>query len=242
MQTVGISTVIINIFFCLSAIADESTKRIASLVARQKSRSKPQHSKHNLNFSLPSTFCSQVPLHPQHSLNLPRHGGGPPILPPVIKSELKEMLRFSPVLLSDFDKAFAQHFGRKFEFVRYGFFSMFEVLNAASDIIQIVQTRAGSLLTLKEHPLTKQPEMSECKTVFVYIQLKCECLYSTGIYLSHFAYKDFENCWKIYTVVIEAVVVFYLLRVCTVFEMINTSTFGCTWRRNSNRIAQCFFS
>ncbi|XP_060546116.1 tudor domain-containing protein 5 [Pantherophis guttatus] len=147
----------------LKAIADESTKRIASLVARQKSRSKPQHSKHNLNFSLPSTFCSQVPLHHQHSLNLPRHGGGPPILPPVIKSELKEMLRFSPVLLSDFDKAFAQHFGRKFEFVRYGFFSMFEVLNAASDIIQIVQTRAGSLLTLKEHPLTKQPEMSECK-------------------------------------------------------------------------------
>ncbi|XP_058034567.1 tudor domain-containing protein 5 isoform X2 [Ahaetulla prasina] len=147
----------------LKAIADESTKRIASLVARQKSRSKPQHSKHNLNFYSSSTFCSQVPLHPQHSLNLPRHGGGPPILPPVIKSELKEMLRFSPVLLSDFDKAFAQCFGRKFEFVRYGFFSMFEVLNAASDIIQIVQTRAGSLLMLKEHPLTKQPEMSECK-------------------------------------------------------------------------------
>ncbi|XP_013929727.1 PREDICTED: tudor domain-containing protein 5 [Thamnophis sirtalis] len=147
----------------LKAIADESTKSIASLVARQKSRSKPQHSKHNPNFSLPSTFCSQVPLHPQHSLNLPRHGGGPPILPPVIKSELKEMLRFSPVLLSDFDKAFTQRFGRKFEFVRYGFFSMFEVLNAASDIIQIVQTRAGSLLMLKEHPLTKQAEMSECK-------------------------------------------------------------------------------
>ncbi|ETE66186.1 Tudor domain-containing protein 5, partial [Ophiophagus hannah] len=149
----------------LKAIADDSTKRIASLVARQKSRSKPQHSKRHLNFSLPSTFCSQVPLHAKHSLSLPRHGGGPPILSPVIKSELKEMLRFSPVLLSDFDKAFTQRFGRKFEFVRYGFFSMSEVLNAASDIIQIVQTRAGSLLTLKECPLMKQPEMTECKTV-----------------------------------------------------------------------------
>ncbi|XP_070602760.1 tudor domain-containing protein 5 isoform X3 [Erythrolamprus reginae] len=147
----------------LKAIADESTKSIASLVARQKSRSKLPHSKNNLKFSLPSIFCSQGPLHPQRSLNLPRHGGGPPILPPVIKSQLKEMLKFAPVLLSDFDKAFAQHFGRKFEFVRYGFFSMFEVLNAASDIIQIVQTRAGSLLMLNEHPLTKQPEMTECK-------------------------------------------------------------------------------
>ncbi|XP_026558997.1 tudor domain-containing protein 5 [Pseudonaja textilis] len=147
----------------LKAIADESTKRIASLVARQKSRSKPQHSKYNRNYSLPSTICSQVPSHPKHSLSLPRHGGGPPILPPVIKSELKEMLRFSPVLLSDFDKVFTQRFGRKFEFMRYGFFSMFEVLNAASDIIQIVQTRVGSLVTLKECPLMKQPEMTECK-------------------------------------------------------------------------------
>ncbi|KAM3838769.1 tudor domain-containing protein 5 [Vipera latastei] len=148
----------------LKAIADESTKRIASLIARQKSRYKPQHSKNKLNFSLPSTSCSQVTLRPQHSLSLPRHGGGPPTLPPVIKSELKEVLSFSPVLLSDFDKAFAQRFGRTFEFMRYGFFSMFEVLNAASDIIQIVQTRAGSLMTLKEHPLTKQPEiLSECK-------------------------------------------------------------------------------
>ncbi|KAK9403889.1 tudor domain-containing protein 5 [Crotalus adamanteus] len=72
----------------LKAIADESTKRIASLVARQKSRNKPQPSKHKLNFPLPSTSCSQVTLRPQHSLSLPRHGGGPPTLPPVIKSKM----------------------------------------------------------------------------------------------------------------------------------------------------------
>ncbi|XP_063154540.1 tudor domain-containing protein 5 [Candoia aspera] len=148
----------------LKAIADESTKRIASLVARQRSRSKPHFSKHRLNFSLPSTSRSGLPWHPQFSLSLPRRGGVPPPLPAVIKSELKELLRFSPVLLSDFDKAFVQRFGRTFEFMRYGFFSMFEVLNAASDIIRIVQTRAGSLLMLKEVPLTKQPEkLSECK-------------------------------------------------------------------------------
>ncbi|XP_007432545.1 tudor domain-containing protein 5 [Python bivittatus] len=143
----------------LKAIADESTKRIASLVARQKSRPKPQLSKRRLNyFSLPATSHSGLPWHPKFSLSLPWRGGVPPTLPAVIKSELKELLRFSPVLLSDFDKAFIQRFGRPFEFTRYGFFSMFEVLNAASDIIRIVQTRAGSSLMLKEVPLTKQPE------------------------------------------------------------------------------------
>ncbi|XP_019357342.1 PREDICTED: tudor domain-containing protein 5 isoform X2 [Gavialis gangeticus] len=42
--------------------------------------------------------------------------------------------------------------------MRYGFFSMFEVLNAASEIIAVEQTRAGSLLTLKKSPSVKQQE------------------------------------------------------------------------------------
>lgn len=74
----------------------------------------------------------------------------PPILPAVVKSELKDLLALSPVLLSDFEKAFAKRFGRSFQYMQYGFLSMFEVLNAASDVISVEQTRAGSLLTLKK--------------------------------------------------------------------------------------------
>ncbi|XP_062990287.1 tudor domain-containing protein 5 isoform X2 [Elgaria multicarinata webbii] len=141
----------------LKAIADESTKGIASLVARQKkNRPKPQPSRHRLNFSY-STSWSGLPWRPKISVSLPRRGRVLPTLPAVVKSELKELLSCSPVLLSDFDKAFIKRFGRTFEFIRYGFFSMFEVLDAASDIITIMQTRAGSLLTLKKNPSLKKP-------------------------------------------------------------------------------------
>ncbi|XP_053100169.1 tudor domain-containing protein 5 isoform X3 [Hemicordylus capensis] len=133
----------------LKVIADESTKRIASLVAKQKKRSKS-----HLYKSGPNSVSGSTSL--RTSLSLPRRGRVPPTLPAVVKSELKELLRSSPVLLSDFDKAFVQRFGRKFEFVRYGFFSMSEVLHAASDIITIVQTRAGSQMTLKKSPLLKK--------------------------------------------------------------------------------------
>uniref|UniRef100_A0A8D0HL61 Tudor domain-containing protein 5 n=1 Tax=Sphenodon punctatus TaxID=8508 RepID=A0A8D0HL61_SPHPU len=112
----------------LKAIADETTKGIARLVARQKSSSK-------------------VPrlIRPGQTPSiLSRRGRTPPILPAVVKN---------------FDKAFTQRFGREFQYMRYGFFSMFEVLTAASDIIVVEQTRAGSLLILKKNPsVNKQQE------------------------------------------------------------------------------------
>ncbi|KAI4578456.1 hypothetical protein MJG53_011311 [Ovis ammon polii x Ovis aries] len=77
-------------------------------------------------------------------------GDGTVILKAVVKSELKDLLALSPVLLSDFENAFANRFGRSFQYVQYGFLSMFEVLNAASDVVSVEQTRAGSLLTLKK--------------------------------------------------------------------------------------------
>lgn len=80
----------------------------------------------------------------------------PPILPAVAKSELKDLLALSPVLLSDFDKAFAKRFGRPFQYMQYGFLSMLEVLNAASDVISVEQTRAGSLLMLKKSTLEQK--------------------------------------------------------------------------------------
>uniref|UniRef100_A0A8C3XSG2 Tudor domain-containing protein 5 n=1 Tax=Chelydra serpentina TaxID=8475 RepID=A0A8C3XSG2_CHESE len=128
----------------LKVIADEATRAMASLVARQKTSSKVRNVKRRTNaFSRP---------------RLPRRGRTPPVLPAMVKSELKDLLSLSPVLLSDFDKAFARRFGRTFQYMRYGFFSMIEVLSAASDIIAIEQTRAGSLLTLKKSPSVKQQQ------------------------------------------------------------------------------------
>ncbi|XP_045694775.1 tudor domain-containing protein 5 isoform X3 [Phyllostomus hastatus] len=54
-------------------------------------------------------------------------------------------------------KAFAKRFGRSFQYMQYGFLSMFEVLNAASDVISVEQTRAGSLLMLKKSTSEEKP-------------------------------------------------------------------------------------
>ncbi|KAM5295328.1 tudor domain-containing protein 5 [Glossophaga mutica] len=126
----------------LKAIPDESTKGIASLVAKQRSSHKVRNSmqKGRASVCLGPSFHRQVPY----------RGRVPPILPAVVKSELKDLLALSPVLLSDFEKAFAKRFGRSFQYMQYGFLSMFEVLNAASDVISVEQTRAGSLLMLKK--------------------------------------------------------------------------------------------
>ncbi|XP_045153914.1 tudor domain-containing protein 5 [Echinops telfairi] len=126
----------------LKAIPDESTRGIASLVAKQRSN-------HKVRNSVPKGRTSVCPG-PSSRAQIPYRGRVPPILPAVVKSELKDLLALSPVLLSDFEKAFAKRFGRSFQYVQYGFLSMFEVLNAASDVISVEQTRAGSLLTLKK--------------------------------------------------------------------------------------------
>ncbi|XP_001115299.3 tudor domain-containing protein 5 isoform X5 [Macaca mulatta] len=127
----------------LKAIPDESTKGIASLVAKQRSSHKVRNSMHK---GRPSVYSG-----PRSHRRVPYRGRVAPILPAVVKSELKDLLALSPVLLSDFEKAFAKRFGRSFQYMQYGFLSMFEVLNAASDVISVEQTRAGSLLMLKKN-------------------------------------------------------------------------------------------
>ncbi|XP_016285464.1 tudor domain-containing protein 5 isoform X1 [Monodelphis domestica] len=127
----------------LKAIPDETTKGIASLVAKQRSSNKLRNSSQKGRANVGSSSGSRR--------RLPYRGRIPPILPAVVKSELRDLLAFSPILLSDFEKAFAKRFGRSFQYMQYGFLSMFEVLSAASDIIAVEQTRAGSLLTLKRN-------------------------------------------------------------------------------------------
>ncbi|XP_028616631.1 tudor domain-containing protein 5 isoform X1 [Grammomys surdaster] len=152
----------------LKAIPDESTKGIASLVAKQR-RS------HKVRNSMQKGRSSVCPG------RVPYRGRVPPILPAVVKSELKDLLALSPVLLSDFEKAFAKRFGRSFQYMQYGFLSMFEVLNAASDVISVEQTRAGSLLTLKKSISEEKQRGWPAGKIFTQpFRMKQQVSYSTG--------------------------------------------------------------
>ncbi|XP_009461877.1 PREDICTED: tudor domain-containing protein 5 [Nipponia nippon] len=138
--------------FVLKAIADETTKAIAKLVARQRRSTRARKSAAT---KTDAVFPSKNPQ------SFPRRGRAP-VLPATVKAELQDLLSSSPLLLLDFDKAFFRRFGRAFQYTQYGFFSMFEVLRSMSDIIAVEQTRAGSLLTLKKYlasEIEKQEEM-----------------------------------------------------------------------------------
>uniref|UniRef100_A0A8C8USI5 Tudor domain-containing protein 5 n=1 Tax=Peromyscus maniculatus bairdii TaxID=230844 RepID=A0A8C8USI5_PERMB len=152
----------------LKAIPDESTKGIASLVAKQRRSHKVRNSMQKGR----SSVCTG---------RVPYRGRVPPILPAVVKSELKDLLALSPVLLSDFEKAFAKRFGRSFQYMQYGFLSMFEVLNAASDVISVEQTRAGSLLTLKKSVSEEKQRGWPAGKIFTQpFRMKQQGSYSTG--------------------------------------------------------------
>ncbi|XP_010116502.1 PREDICTED: tudor domain-containing protein 5 [Chlamydotis macqueenii] len=124
----------------LKAIADETTKDLAKLVARQRSvRTRKS--------AVAKPEAVSLSKKPQ---SFPWRGRAP-VLPATVKAELQDLLSSSPLLLLDFDKAFFRRFGRVFQYTQYGFFSMFEVLRSVSDIIAVEQTKAGSLLILKRY-------------------------------------------------------------------------------------------
>ncbi|NXF66362.1 TDRD5 protein, partial [Ciccaba nigrolineata] len=127
--------------FILKAIADENTKAIAKLVTKQRRGPRARKS------AVAKADAASPSKNPQ---SLPQRNRTP-ILPAVVKAELQDLLSSSPLLLSDFDKAFFRRFGRAFQYTQYGFSSIFEVLGNMSDIIVVEQTRAGSLLILKKH-------------------------------------------------------------------------------------------
>ncbi|NXE75295.1 TDRD5 protein, partial [Cochlearius cochlearius] len=127
--------------FVLKAIADETTKAIAKLVARQRKSARARKS---------AAVRADAASPSKNAQSFPQRGKAP-VLPATVKAELQDLLSSSPLLLSDFDKAFFRHFGRAFQYTQYGFFSMFEVLRSMSDIIAVERTREGSLLTLKKY-------------------------------------------------------------------------------------------
>ncbi|NXQ77622.1 TDRD5 protein, partial [Quiscalus mexicanus] len=134
----------------LKAIADDSTKGIARLVANQKVKTRKASKKTATKAN--STFPTKNSKNPQsfHPLS-----AGTPVLPAVVKAELQDLLSSSPLLLADLDKAFLRRFGRAFQYRQYGFLSMFEVLRSMSDSIAVEQTKAGSLLVLRKYLASK---------------------------------------------------------------------------------------
>ncbi|XP_054142074.1 tudor domain-containing protein 5 [Melozone crissalis] len=134
----------------LKAIADDSTKGIARLVANQKVKTRKTSKKTATKAN--STFPTKYSKNPQsfHTLS-----AGTPVLPAMVKAELQDLLSSSPLLLADFDKAFLRRFGRAFQYRQYGFLSVSEVLRSMSDSIAVEQTKAGSLLVLRKYLASK---------------------------------------------------------------------------------------
>ncbi|XP_053326286.1 tudor domain-containing protein 5 [Spea bombifrons] len=120
----------------LTAVVDEATKRIAELVSRQRDPAKSKGRR-----------VRQV--RPRCHVDLVRRGRVAPVLPAAVKSDLRDLLSISPLLISELEKAFVSRFGRSFQYTRYGFYSMLEVIRSIADIVEVKQTRAGSLLALR---------------------------------------------------------------------------------------------
>ncbi|NWT22643.1 TDRD5 protein, partial [Cardinalis cardinalis] len=139
----------------LKAIADDSTKGIARLVANQKV--KPRKTSKKSATKANSAFPTKNSKYPQSFQAL---RAGTPVLPAMVKAELQDLLSSSPLLLADLDKAFLRRFGRAFQYRQYGFLSMFEVLRSMSDSIAVEQTKAGCLLVLRKY-LASQIERQE---------------------------------------------------------------------------------
>ncbi|XP_032552266.1 LOW QUALITY PROTEIN: tudor domain-containing protein 5 [Chiroxiphia lanceolata] len=142
---------VVRVSFCkngtliLKAIADDSTKGIAKLVACQKGRTcskawKRTHLKANA-----ASPCMNS-KNPQRSPLRAKT----PVLPATVKAELQDLLSSSPLLLQDLDKAFLKCFGRAFPYRQYGFSSVLEALRSVSDFVVVEQAEAGSLLVLRQ--------------------------------------------------------------------------------------------
>lgn len=138
----------------LLAIGDETTRGIEELVSKQRTH------RHKTKSQSGSTdLFSSRSIHHQHSFVLPRRGHAPPALPAQLRSQLKQLLTTGPIRLSELERCYAVRFGRPLYVMDYGFYSIVEMLAAASDMITVRQTRMGSQLMLK-------PEITPVKQMF----------------------------------------------------------------------------
>lgn len=123
------------------AIGDETTKGIKELVSKQRDN-KPK-----LKRGGTSPFFPRSLQH--HSFVLPRRCNASPALPAYLRSQLRQLLVDGPIGLSELERRYAARFSKRLCVMHYGFFSITEMLAAASDMITVRQTRMGSQLILK---------------------------------------------------------------------------------------------
>ncbi|XP_053369485.1 tudor domain-containing protein 5 isoform X1 [Clarias gariepinus] len=126
----------------LNAIGNETTKGIEELVYKQRNHKPKSKSGGTRLFSSRSII-------PHHSPVLPRRGHAPSNLPAQLRSQLRQLLSHGPIGLSELERCFALRFGKPLRVMHYGFYSIVEMLAAASDMITVRQTRMGSQLILK---------------------------------------------------------------------------------------------
>ncbi|XP_062915198.1 tudor domain-containing protein 5 isoform X3 [Mobula hypostoma] len=138
-DTINVLTSANNIIL-LKGVGNEATKGIEELVTKAKVSNKTK-----------TTLRKIRPKYEPKQNVLPRRCNTTPVLPALVKCELRELVASFPqgVLLSDFDSFFLKKYGKPFQYTQYGFFSLHEVLKTISEDVEIQQTRQGSLLLLR---------------------------------------------------------------------------------------------
>ncbi|TSK53700.1 Tudor domain-containing protein 5 [Bagarius yarrelli] len=155
----------VHLNYALDAIGDETTKGIEELVSKQRN-----HNHKSKRF-----------INNQKLFVLPRRGHSPPALPAQLRSQLRQLLAHGSIGLSELEKCYAVRFGRPLNVMNYGFYSITEMLTAASDILTVRQTRMGSQLILKtEISSVKQKHNSTAAEISTSTVLRKTALFSNS--------------------------------------------------------------
>lgn len=125
-----------------AAVADDTTRGIVELVAKQRSAKKTPAQRGGVGF-----FSPRYQHH--NPMVLPRRGRAPPALPAQLRAQLHQLLSHGAVGLSELETAFVRRFGFPLRVNNYGFYSIAEMLAAAADLVAVTQSRMGSQLSLR---------------------------------------------------------------------------------------------